>query len=155
MTKIIDFIKKKFLTKKFLTFGIIGVINTVIAMGVYWIFFSKVTVENAFWSNTVSFIVASTFSYFANALLTFKPKNKSTMQFSIVMLVFLSRLLVSNGLTTLFNDIIQTGFHVDYSVHKFATIIAPFIGSALLIPIAYFALEYVFKKTDIKKTENL
>lgn len=168
MRKLWTFIRTNFLTKKFLTFGIIGVINTGIHLLVYVIVYKAIernVVDSSswanlseflsktvpFWANTVAFIVSSVFSYFANAFFTFKPKKKNTMQFSIVMLVYLLRLLTSNGLTTLFDYIIINGFHVDYNVYPIAINIAPFLGSALLIPIAYFALDYVFKKTDKKE----
>ncbi len=147
--KILLIIKNNFLTRKFLTFGLIGVINTAIHMGVYWIAFNPLAM-GPFFSNTFAFIIASIFSYFANAFLTFKPKNKTSMQFSAVMIVFLIRLLVSGVMTTGFDYIIQNWIGINYSLHSWTTIIAPFFASALLIPIAYFALEYVFKKTDIQ-----
>lgn len=150
MNKIFTFVKTHFLTKKFLTFGIIGVINTLIHMSIYYLFYRFLN-AGAFWSNTVAFVSASIFSYFSNAILTFKPINKSTAQFSIVMAVFLARLLISNALTTLFDYIMLQGFHADYAAYPFLSIVAPFLASALLIPIAYFALDFVFKKTDIKK----
>ncbi len=153
ITKLWLFVKTKFLTKKFLLFGIIGVVNTGIHMAVYWVMFNPFAV-GPFFSNTVAFIVASIFSYFANALLTFKPKHKSSMQFTAVMAVFLIRLIVSGLLTTGFDFIIQNWIGIDYAVHNWTTIIAPFFASALLIPIAYFALEFVFKATDISKEET-
>lgn len=160
MNKLIKFIVKNFLTRKFLTFGIIGVINTLIHMGVYWIFYNLVfsailtSAQSAFLANTIAFISASTFSYFANALFTFKPQNKSTKQFSAVMMVFLVRLLVSNLLTTGFDYVIQSWLGIDYEIHSWTSVIAPFAASVLLIPIAYFALDYVFRKTDKKKDAN-
>ena len=150
MSKTWNFIKTKFLTKKFLIFGLIGVINTGIHMGVYWVAFNPLEL-GPFFSNTIAFIVASVFSYFANAILTFKPKNKSSMQFTAVMAVFFVRLVISGLLTTGFDFIIQNWIGIDYQLHNWTTIIAPFFASALLIPVAYFALEYVFKATDTQK----
>lgn len=153
MNKLLQFIKTKFLTKKFLSFGVIGVVNTVIHLVVYAIFYDTLK-AGPFLSNTVAFISASTFSYFANAIFTFKPKNKSTMQFSVVMLVFLIRLLISNLLTTGFDYILQNWIGVDYEIYRWASKVPPFVASVLLIPIAFFALDYVFKKTDVKKEKN-
>ncbi len=148
------FLISKILTKKFLTFAIIGVVNTMIHMFVYWVCYNQFKL-GPFLSNTAAFILASTFSYFANAIYTFKPKNKTPMQFSAVMMVFLARLLTSNVLTWGFDYIIQNWLNVDYSLHSWTTIIAPFVASALLIPIAYFSLEYVFKATDgIKQSKE-
>ncbi len=154
MSKLFLFIKRNFLTKKFLTFGIIGVLNTLIHLLIYnlvYVVESDSFFAGAFFSNTIAFIVASVFSYFANAYFTFKPKNKSTMQFSIVLLVFLTRLLISSSLAALFDFIVVKWIGIDYLVYPIAESIAPFLASALLIPIAYFALDLVFKKTDIEK----
>ena len=154
MNKIWLFVKKNFLTKKFLTFGIIGVLNTFIHLLVYSLIYDENTagfIGGAFFSNAIAFVVASIFSYFANAYFTFKPKNKSTMQFSIVILVFLSRLLISSLLAELFDFIVINWIGIDYAVYPIAKSIAPFLASALLIPIAYFSLDIVFKKTDIEK----
>lgn len=154
MNKIWLFVKKNFLTKKFLTFGIIGILNTFIHLLIYSLIYNENTtgfIGSAFFSNSIAFIVASIFSYFANAYFTFKPKNKNTMQFSIVILVFLSRLLVSSLLAELFDFIVINWIGIDYAVYPIAKSIAPFFASALLIPIAYFALDIVFKKTDVAK----
>jgi len=154
LNKIWVFVKKNFLTKKFLTFGIIGILNTLIHLLVYSLIYDENTagfIGSAFFSNAIAFIVASIFSYFANAYFTFKPKNKNTMQFSIVILVFLSRLIVSSLLAELFDFIVINWIGIDYAVYPIAKSIAPFFASALLIPIAYFALDIVFKKTDIAK----
>jgi len=159
LKKIWTFIRTNFLTTKFLSFGIIGVVNTLIHMGIYWVFyhhvFSSSTSESvvAFLSNTAAFIGASTFSYFANAFFTFKPKHKSTMQFTIVLGVFLARLLISSLLTTGFDYAIIHWVKLNYELYPWTTVIAPFLGSVFLIPIAYFALDYVFHKTDVKKND--
>jgi len=154
LTKIWEFIKNNFLTKKFLTFGIIGLLNTLIHLLIYNLIYNEDSIQfigGAFFSNAIAFIIASVFSYFANAYFTFKPKNKSTMQFSIVILVFLSRLIVSSLLAELFDFIVINWIGIDYAVYPIAKSIAPFFASALLIPIAYFALDIVFKKTDVEK----
>ncbi|HRX92408.1 MAG TPA: GtrA family protein [Candidatus Izemoplasmatales bacterium] len=109
---------------------------------------------SAFLSNTVAFISASVFSYFANAFFTFKPKNRTTMQFTAVMGVFLTRLFISDALTTAFNSIILNWIGLDYAANELYSIIAPMMASILLIPIAYFALDYVFRVTDRKKSGN-
>ncbi|MCK4551864.1 MAG: GtrA family protein [Tenericutes bacterium] len=159
MSKLWNFIKKHFLTKKFLTFGVIGVINTGIHLSVYYLFYNVFfNIENdlglAFWSNTLAFISASTFSYFANAIFTFKPKRKSTVQFSIVMLVFLLRWIISSSLTSLFDSISINWLNFDYEASSMLSLVAPLLASGLLIPIAYFALDWVFRKTDEKKAED-
>lgn len=153
MTKIWTFIKTHFLTKKFLTFGMIGVMNTGIHMLVYYLsynFIFQITNDTllAFICNSVAFIFASVFSYFANAIFTFKPKQRTKTQFSIVMGVYLARLGISSLLTAGFDFAILEWLNADYGAHAYLELVAPLLGSALLIPIAYFALDWVFKKTD-------
>jgi putative flippase GtrA len=110
----------------------------------------------AFNANAIAFIVASTFSYFANAYFTFKPKHKTTIQFSAVILVFLTRWVVSSLLAAGFEFMVIEWIQIDYNVYPLAKYIAPFLASALLIPIAYLALNVVFKKTsDIKENQKI
>ncbi len=162
LARIWFFIRDKFLTKKFITFGFIGVLNTGIHMTVYSVGYSKLSsllgpsqIElSAFISNTFAFITASIFSYFANAIFTFKPNKRTYRQFYFVILVFIIRLLISSTLTATFNYIVIDWFNVNYDLAPWAKFIAPFMGSALLIPVAYFALDFVFKKTDIIKKES-
>jgi putative flippase GtrA len=142
------------LTRKFITFGVIGIINTLIHLGVYGIFYNQLS-AGAFLSNTAAFITASVFSYFANAYFTFKPKHKTTTQFSIVVLVFLTRLFISSLLASAFDYMVINWFNLDYELYPLATYIAPFFASALLIPVAYLALNFVFKKTSDIKEKNI
>lgn len=154
MSNILRFIKQNFLSKKFITFGIIGLVNTFIHMLVYGIFYQDFQ-AGAFLSNVIAFVSASVFSYLANAYFTFKPTHKSSMQFGVVMLVFLMRLVVSSFLTSVFDYIVIEWIQIDYAVYPIATYIAPFFASALLIPVAYFILDIVFKKTsDYKNKKN-
>lgn len=150
MTRLWAFVKNNFLTKKFLTFGIVGVMNTIIHLTIYQICYNLIDL-GPFWSNTVAFISASTFSYFMNAIFTFKPKNKNAIQFSVIMLVYFIRLMTSNGLTYFFDYAMLNWLHANYEAHSYLSAVAPFVASALLIPISFFALDIVFKKTDTQK----
>ncbi|HOO43770.1 MAG TPA: GtrA family protein [Bacillota bacterium] len=157
MNKIFAFIKKHFLTRKFLTFGLIGVANTLIHLTIYTICYNNFNLSEiwlAFVSNSVAFVTASVFSYFANAIFTFKPTKRNTIQFSLVMIVFLIRWFISSSLTSMFNYMFVEWLNVDYLAVPFMKQIPPLLGSALLIPIAYFALDHVFRKTGIKKEDN-
>jgi putative flippase GtrA len=145
LNKVWLFVKTRFLTRKFLTFGIIGVINTLIDALVYGLFFNEIT-AGAFLSKSASFIVASVFSYFANAFFTFKPESRNAKQFFAVMLVFLVRLVLSGVLAAGIDYVVTAGFGVDYAAAPAAVYIAPFFSSALMIPVAYFALDAVFRK---------
>lgn len=159
MNKLWTFVKTKFLTTKFLIFGIIGVVNTGIHLLAYSLFYNFIETASpqlgpaifAGTSNTVAFVAASVFSYFANALFTFKPKNRNSMQFTLVMLVFLARWGISTVLTIGFDFLAIEWLGLNYDLIPWAKLIAPFFASALLIPIAYFALGWVFQKTDREK----
>lgn len=107
--------------------------------------------SGAFLSKSAAFITASIFSYFANVIFTFKPKTRSAMQFSIVMVVFGLRWLISASLAWLFDYGFINWLNIDFETNKVLSIIPSLLASALLIPIAYFALDWVFKKTDVKK----
>lgn len=160
MSKLWLFVKSKFLTKKFLTFGIIGVANTGIHMLVYFLTYNAFEqagvdkLANAALSNTIAFVSASIFSYFANAVFTFKPAQKSGIQFLAVMAVFLARWGTSTLLTMGFDWVIRDLIGLDYATLSWVKLIAPFMASALLIPIAYFALGWVFQKTDGSKSNK-
>ena len=93
----------------------IGLLNTLI----HWAVYTPIRDEavdsffaGAFFANSVAFVVASVFSYFANAYFTFKPENKNATQFSVVFLTFLSRWLISSLLTWLFDYIILNWFRL-------------------------------------------
>jgi putative flippase GtrA len=88
---------KKFLTRSFIVFCIIGVINTLIHWGVYLLLLQYTILL----ANTVAFIVASLFSYWANATFTYKDKVRSTTLF-LSLLTFLAKLGLSDGLAYLF-----------------------------------------------------
>jgi putative flippase GtrA len=160
MNKLWLFVKSKFLTKKFLTFGIIGVANTGIHMGVYFLTYNAFEqggvgeLANAALSNTIAFVSASIFSYFANAVFTFKPVQKNGIQFLAVMAVFLARWGISTLLTLGFDWAVRNLIGLDYATLSWAKLIPPFTASALLIPIAYFALGWVFQKTDKANLNN-
>jgi hypothetical protein len=67
------------------------------------------------------------------------------------MIVYIVRLLTSSTLTSIFNTIAIQWFKFDYQANEILSLVAPLLASALLIPIAYFALDWVFKKTDTEK----
>ncbi len=153
MSKFWVFVKTNFLTKKFLTFGIIGVVNTAIDAAVYLLADNIIGLDNAFLSKSIAFIIASVFSYFANAVFTFKPASKNAKQFTVVMLVFLIRMLLSAALAEGINYMLVGWLAVDYAVHPAMETIVPILSSAVMIPIAYFALDVVYKKYGAKPAE--
>ncbi len=121
-------------------------IDTLVYYLMYW------TIDpGAFLSKTVAFFTASIFSYFANVIFTFKPKNRSAAQFSIVMFIFGLRWLISASLAWLFDYGFINWLHIDFQSNKFLSVMPSLLASALLIPIAYFALDWIFRKTGEEK----
>jgi putative flippase GtrA len=140
------FVKTHFLTKKFLTFGVIGVVNTAIDTLVYLLFYNEIFPGIAFASKGFAFIIASVFSYFANAVFTFKPATKNAVQFAVVMAVFLARMLLTMALAAGIDFAVINWFGVDYDLYPIAETITPLFSSAVMIPLAYFALDVVYRK---------
>ncbi len=148
MNRIWLFVKTHFLTKKFLSFGIIGVVNTVIDALVYLLFYNEILPDVAFIAKGAAFIVASVFSYFANAVFTFKPASTNAAQFGVVMAVFLVRMLVTMALAEGIDYGVIHWFGIDYDLYPIAPAITAVLSSAIMIPVAYFALDAVYKRFD-------
>ncbi|HEY8444606.1 MAG TPA: GtrA family protein [Bacilli bacterium] len=145
---------KKFFTKSFIFFCIIGVINTLLHLLVYNFFlllFEKDEIFNIFDSyqeviaNTIAFISASVFSYWANATITFKAKMNYT-SFGLLMLVFIMRLILSDFLVLVFKYIF-----LQLDLDQFIKII-PIPVSCILIPLQFLAFNRIL--IPIKKYEN-
>jgi putative flippase GtrA len=146
LNDLIAFFKKHFLTRKFLVFCVIGVVNTVIDTLVYLLFYDKITPGIVYASRGAAFIVASVFSYFANAFFTFKPESRNGTQFAVVMLVFLIRMLLTIGLAEIIDYVVVDLIGIDYQIYPIAKSVTPILSSAIMIPIAYFVLDAVFRR---------
>lgn len=150
MNKAWLFVKTHFLTKKFLSFAIIGVVNTAIHTLIYLLFYNEILPGVAFVATGVAFIFASIFSYFANAFFTFKPASKNATQFGVVMAVFLIRMFVTMALAEAIDYGVIHWFGVDYDLYPIAPAITAILSSAIMIPVAYFALAAVYTKFGTK-----
>ncbi|MBQ6452551.1 MAG: GtrA family protein [Solobacterium sp.] len=76
-------IKEKFFTKQFLTFGIIGVINTLVSQGLYMLFVQLNTSVGT--ASILGDVISMIGSYFMNTLITYKqkPNWKSAVTFPL------------------------------------------------------------------------
>ena len=149
----------KFWNKKFITFCIIGVLNTLIHLGTLWAMYKIFEAANVLQEenletvkvllgNAVAFIVASTFSYFANNYITFKNKKSDTKTFVESMIIFLARF----GLTELLTFIFVSIFKALKLGEIWIKYVGPFSASIIMIPIAYIFLAKVLDHS--KKEEN-
>lgn len=134
-----------FFSKSFLIFLIIGIINTLIHLGVYnLILFPS---KNTMLSNSFAFVIASTFSYFANVEYTYKEQAQGkTMIYSI--LVFVAKLLLSDLLTYWFENLL-----LRFNIYHFVFLI-PIPVTIITIPLQFIAFNVIFKGTNIEKTKT-
>ena len=153
---------KKFWNKKFITFCIIGVLNTLIHLGTLWgmykIFESlnilqedNLETVKVLLGNAIAFIVASTFSYFANNYVTFKNKKSDTKTFVESMIIFLARF----GLTELLTFIFVSIFRAMKLGEIWIKYVGPFSASIIMIPIAYIFLAKVLDHSNDKNVDSI
>ena len=161
MRKFFRWIKEKFFTKSFLSFVIIGVINTIINTIVFW-FVSKciawinggeITQDHPFhlWSvgiaTFIAYVTASLFSYFANAHFTYNQDKKDARTFVEAAISFALRYGLTWVLTWAFGLLLSWMLQNTSLSQETITTIANLIASVIMIPPFYFLLGFVFKRT--------
>lgn len=164
-SKFWSWFKSKFLTQAFLSFIIIGVINTIINFfvmkGVLALFdllagerdiSSAVTGGVLYYvsmgvSTLIAFVAASLFSYFANAHFTYKQDKKDKKTFNEAIVAYVMRFICAYLFTLLIWWLILAIFHSPEDPNQWLRTLANFIASALVIPPFYLVLEKIFNKT--------
>lgn len=152
---------KKFLNRKFITFCIIGVLNTLVHLGTLYLMYKLFEVTHALQEenlvtvkvligNAIAFIVASTFSYFANNYITFRNKTSDKKTFAESMIIFLARFGLTELLTFIFVSIFKACKLGDIWIKY----VGPFSASVIMIPIAYIFLAKVLDHSNEEKEEN-
>ncbi|MCL2521783.1 MAG: GtrA family protein [Erysipelotrichales bacterium] len=131
---------KKFLSREFLTFGIIGVLNTLVHFAIYFAVLYFLPAERLFIhiSEAIAFIIASCFSIYMNSRFTFKVK-ASRERTTAVFIVLICKFIADQLLTWFFISIILWQFG-ENSFERFA----PIIAQIILIPLTFLALRFVF-----------
>ena len=125
-------IKERFLTKQFLTFGIIGVINTLVSQGLYMVFVGmEVAVGTA---SILSDVLSMIGSYFMNTYFTYKQKPtwKSAVTFP---LSYIPGIIISALMVFLVVDIL-------HAPKMFAKI----LSLPLYIPVNFLCMSFIMKK---------
>ena len=125
-------IKERFLTKQFLTFGIIGVINTLVSQGLYMVFVGmEVAVGTA---SILSNVLSMIGSYFMNTYFTYKQKPtwKSAVTFP---LSYIPGIIISALMVILVVDIL-------HAPKMFAKI----LSLPLYIPVNFLCMSFIIKK---------
>lgn len=127
---------KTIISEKFIRFCIIGIINTIIHLIIYNLLREKYGGTIA---TTIAFIMASLFSYFANSLYTYKAAIKKKT-FFLVMLVFVIKLLLNDGLE----------FGLSYLFTKVGVLelikYNPIFITAIILPLQFLVFNRIFKE---------
>ena len=169
MKKLFNWIKVKFFNKSFLSFIIIGILNTsinsifvlLVSSIFVWVKGSEISSTDSLYpistavSTLVAYVLASLFSYFANARFTYNQKKKDAITFLEAALSFALRYGLTWLLTFLFGKLFALWLS-SYMSQETITTIANLVASILMIPPFYFMLGYVFKRTKkrLEKEEN-
>lgn len=129
-------IKEKFLNKQFLTFGIIGGINTILSQVLYIVFvkFNIVVSLSSLLGDVLTMII----SYFANMKYTYheKPSWKSAITFP---LSYVPGFIINMLLVVLVADV----FHAPKEYAKLVSL-------PITIPLNYICMSLIVKKTSKK-----
>ncbi|MFA7126214.1 MAG: GtrA family protein [Bacilli bacterium] len=143
---------KTFFSKAFIVFCIVGVLNTLVHLGAY----NAVLAIPGFpqgvlvvIGNTLAFILASLFSYWANATFTYRQK-VGKVSFALSVATFIARLVLSDILIWIFNWIIvKEGW-------DFLLPWAPIPATMILIPLQFLVFNRIFKAnaTPLNTTPN-
>ena len=170
MNKLFTFVKTKFLTKSFLSFCIIGVINTLInslvMKGSLYLFGLTTTKDistsdagtiyylSMGISTLLAFLIASLFSYFANAIFTYNQKKRDKRTFFEAFFTFILRFVLTYLLTLLIWYLIITLFKIENDPSGWYRTLSNLIASILMIPPFYIVLGIVFKRTKDRVEEK-
>ena len=172
MSKFFKWIKNNFLTKSFLIFCIIGVLNTLInalvmeitLKGFDLISSTDISIKESgamYYvsmgvSTLLAFVVASIFSYFANAKFTYKAKKKDGRTFIEAFLAFALRFALTYLFTLLIYALITLIFKIETDPSGLYRTLSNLIASVVMIPPFYLFLGLIFKKSNdrLEKEED-
>lgn len=161
MSRFFNWIKAKFFTKAFLSFIIIGILNTLInsffvwfvSSAFIWISGREIPATDSLYavstavSTLVAYVMASLFSYFANARFTYKQNKRDARTFIEAVISFALRYGLTWVLTFLFGKLFTVWLSSTTLSQETITTIANLVASIIMIPPFYFMLGLVFKRT--------
>ncbi len=152
----INKIKKVFFNKKFLTFCIIGGLAYLIHQGIYLLYtktFNFYDDKYHLISTAIAFSIASIFTYYANAIFTYKTKASSkTMWQSIV--VFIIKFVLTEVLTLGIMAIMNANFDKKDVFYKVVDIMLPLILTCITLILQFFAFNVIFKEDKKEETNQ-
>lgn len=109
-----------------LRFGLVGILNTIVGYGTYYIFV-KLNI-NYVLSSLMSQIIGVTHSYFWNKYFTFKSKSKSLLEIYRFISVYVFTFLINIGILSFLIEKIYIGKEEAGFIAMMAVTILSFIG---------------------------
>lgn len=149
-------IKSIFFNKNFLCFCIIGAIAYLIHQSIYLIYtkgFKFYDDKYHLISTGIAFIIASIFTYIANAKFTYKHEVDSTSAIKSC-IVFIVKFVITEGLTLVIMAIMNNFFNTEGIFYKLVDILLPLILTCITLILQFFAFNVIFKKNDNSITKN-
>lgn len=141
-------LKQTFLTKSFLTFCIIGGLAYLIHQGIYLLYtkaFSFYDDKFHLISTAIAFLIASIFTYLANAKFTYNTKAKSDTAIKSLF-VFVAKFVITECLTLGIMAIMNYNFTPNDVFYKFVDTMLPFILTCITLILQFLAFNIIFKK---------
>jgi putative flippase GtrA len=130
---------KTFFSRSFIIFCIIGAINTLVHLSIFNLVLRLPTVI----ANTIAFIIASIFSYWANTTFTYKIKMNHS-SFIASMFTFILKLLVSNALTLGFEWLLIRNELTDLIK------LIPIPVTLIILPLQFLVFNQIFKTSKVE-----
>ncbi len=133
-------IKNLFLSKNFIIFVVIGVVNTIVYNALYIL---GLYIMPYMLSNVVSYIISMTISFFLNCKFNFKVK-PTLKKYLLFPLTGLATFICQTGGLFILVDLVNLNEKI-----------CGFIASLIAIPITFILMKYILKKDTKKVEENL
>ena len=144
LSKLIQFVKNNYL--QFLKFGIVGISNTVVSYGVYYVCVSFFNIHYIA-ANTIAFVIGVLNSFYWNKKFVFKGLSGKKEHFKALLKLYMTNIFTGVFLSNSMLFIEVELLHID-------KIIAPLINIALIMPINYLISKYwAFNKSNSKFEE--
>lgn len=151
----INKIKSIFFNKNFLTFCIIGAIAYLIHQSVYLIYtkgFKFYDDKYHLISTGIAFVIASVFTYIANAKFTYNRKVDSSSAIKSC-IVFIIKFIITEGLSLGIMALMNGLFNSDDLIYKLVDIMLPLILTCITLVLQFFAFNVIFKNSKAVNIE--
>lgn len=148
----INKIKSIFFNKNFLSFCIIGGIAYLIHQSIYLIYtkgFKFYDDKYHLISTGIAFIIASIFTYIANARFTYNSKVDSSSALKSC-IVFIIKFIITEGLSLGIMAIMNSFFNSDDIIYKLVDIMLPLILTCITLVLQFLAFNVIFNNNKVQ-----